>query len=315
MTIFEAYNKAKKKLADAGIRDNVFEAKEIIKHITGLNSAQILSNYTRVLTEFEETNWIAILKQREIRYPLQYIFGKWDFYGRSFYVGPGVLVPRPDTETVIEECLEFLKTREKPTVLDLCAGSGCIGITLAKEVADSSVVMAEKYDEALRYAIKNTEYNKAENAVALKGDAFEGTFSEGSFDLVVSNPPYIPEEERRLMYVAVTRAKEKLFLVNSRMRTLFGKEQSNPASRFISEIEDELLDKAYKEKENEKPKVNKDELFHKENMDYVVGDFVYHDVFGQGKIIELSGSIATIAFKHPHGIKKLMKNHKSIKKI
>ena len=57
----------------------------------------------------------------------------------------------------------------------------------------------EKYDEALRYAIKNTEYNKAENAVALKGDAFEGTFSEGSFDLVVSNPPYIPEEERRLM--------------------------------------------------------------------------------------------------------------------
>ena len=123
------------------------------------------------------------------------------------------------------------------------------------------------------------------------------------------------EEERRLMYVAVTRAKEKLFLVNSRMRTLFGKEQSNPASRFISEIEDELLDKAYKEKENEKSKLNKEELFHKDSIDYVVGDFVYHDVFGQGKIIELSGSIATIAFKHPHGIKKLMKNHKSIKKI
>ena len=123
------------------------------------------------------------------------------------------------------------------------------------------------------------------------------------------------EEERRLMYVAVTRAKEKLFLVNSRMRTLFGKEQSNPASRFIGEINDDLLDKAYKEKESEKSKVNKDELFHKENVDYVVGDFVYHDVFGQGKIIELSGSIATIAFKHPHGIKKLMKNHKSIKKI
>ena len=123
------------------------------------------------------------------------------------------------------------------------------------------------------------------------------------------------EEERRLMYVAVTRAKEKLFLVNSRMRTLFGKEQSNPASRFISEIEDDLLDKAYKEKENEKSKLNKEELFHKDSIDYVVGDFVYHDVFGQGKIIELSGSIATIAFKHPHGIKKLMKNHKSIKKI
>lgn len=122
------------------------------------------------------------------------------------------------------------------------------------------------------------------------------------------------EEERRLMYVAITRAKEKLYLVNSRMRTLFGKEQSNPASRFIAEIDQELLDKAFKDKTDE-PKINKEELFHKENIDYVVGDFVYHEVFGQGKIIELSGSIATIAFKHPHGIKKLMKNHKSIKKI
>ena len=199
MTIFEAYNKAKKKLEDAGIRDNVFEAKQIIKHITGLNAAQILTNYTRVLTEFEETNYIAILKQREIRYPLQYIFGKWDFYGRSFYVGPGVLVPRPDTETVVEVSLEFLKEKEKPTVLDLCTGSGCIGITIAKEMPESSVIMAEKYDEALRYAVKNAEYNEAPNAVALKGDVFEGTFSEGSFDLIVSNPPYIPEEEKRLM--------------------------------------------------------------------------------------------------------------------
>ena len=122
------------------------------------------------------------------------------------------------------------------------------------------------------------------------------------------------EEERRLCYVAITRAKDKLYLVNSRMRTLFGKEQSNPASRFISEINQDLLDKAFKEKE-EKEKINKEELFHKENIDYVIGDFVYHEVFGQGKIIELSGSIATIAFKHPHGIKKLMKNHKSLKKI
>lgn len=199
MTIFEAYNKAKKKLEDAGIKDNVFEAKQIIKHITGLNAAQILTEYTRVLTEFEETNYIAILKQREIRYPLQYIFGKWDFYGRSFYVGPGVLVPRPDTETVVEVGLEYLKEKDKPTVLDLCAGSGCIGITIAKEIPESSVIMAEKYDEALRYAVKNAEYNEAPNAVALKGDIFEGTFSEGSFDLIISNPPYIPEEEKRLM--------------------------------------------------------------------------------------------------------------------
>ena len=124
------------------------------------------------------------------------------------------------------------------------------------------------------------------------------------------------EEERRLCYVAITRAKEKLYLLNSRMRTLYGKEQSNPASRFIAEIDQNLLEKAFKENENEShpEKIDKKELY-QDDVDYQVGDFVYHDVFGPGKIIELSGSVATIAFKHPHGIKKLMKNHKSLKKV
>lgn len=199
MTIFEAYNSTKKKLEAAGIQDYVFEAKQIIMHITGLTAPQILTNYTKELTEFQQNNLTVILRQREIRYPLQYIFGEWDFYGRGFYVGPGVLVPRADTETVVEVCAEFLKEKEKPAVLDLCAGSGCIGITIAKEFPDSSVIMAEKYDEALRYAEKNIIRNKADNAVAMKGDIFEGTFSEGSFDLIVSNPPYIPQNEMRLI--------------------------------------------------------------------------------------------------------------------
>ena len=197
MTIFEAYNSTKKKLQAAGIEDCVFEAKQIIKHITGLTAPQILTNYTKELTQFQQNNLTAILRQREIRYPLQYIFGEWDFYGRSFYVGPGVLVPRADTETVVEMCIDFLKARENPAVLDLCAGSGCIGITLAKEIPQSSVIMAEKYDEALRYTKKNLKRNGAQNAVALSGDVFEGTFSEGSFDLIVSNPPYIPQKEMK----------------------------------------------------------------------------------------------------------------------
>lgn len=199
MTIFEAYNSTKKKLEAAGIQDYVFEAKQIIMHITGLTAPQILTDYTKELTEFQQNNLTVILRQREIRYPLQYILGEWDFYGRSFYVGPGVLVPRADTETVVEVCAGFLKAKEKPAVLDLCAGSGCIGITLAKEFPDSSVLMAEKHDEALRYAEKNILRNKADNAAALKGDVFEGTFSEGSFDLIVSNPPYIPQNEMRLI--------------------------------------------------------------------------------------------------------------------
>ena len=199
MTIFEAYNSTKKKLEAAGIEDYIFEAKEIIKHITGLNAAQILTNYSRTLTEFQSNNLTAIIRQREIRYPLQYIFTKWDFYGRSFYVGPGVLVPRADTETVIDECKDYLKEKTDSKILDLCAGSGCIGITLGKEFPSSEVLMIEKYDEALNYALKNITLNEAINTKAQKGDVFEKSGADNKYDLIVSNPPYIPENEMSII--------------------------------------------------------------------------------------------------------------------
>ena len=183
MNIFEAYNSTKKALEKAGIEDYVFEAKQIIKHITGFSSSEILMNYTSKLTEFQSNNLTAIIRQRELRYPLQYIFG--------------VLVPRADTETVIEVCLDFLKDKKDPKILDLCAGSGCIGITLAKEKPEGTCLMVEKFAEAKRYAEKNIERNKADNAEIISGDVFEGTASGGKYDVIVSNPPYIPENEMK----------------------------------------------------------------------------------------------------------------------
>lgn len=193
MTIFEAYNSTKKKLEKFGIEDYVFEAKQIIKHITGLNAAAILANYNRELSQFQQNNLTALIHQREVRYPLQYIFGEWDFYGRPYHVGPGVLVPRADTETLIDAGLEYLK--EKPMILDLCAGSGCIGITFAREREDSLVFMVEKYDEAINYLEKNVYKNDAPNAQILKGDIFDSCGADGKYDLIVSNPPYISDDE------------------------------------------------------------------------------------------------------------------------
>lgn len=125
------------------------------------------------------------------------------------------------------------------------------------------------------------------------------------------------EEERRLCYVAITRAREKLYLVNTRMRTLFGRDQSNPTSRFLYEIDDDLIEKVFKDESeiDNKIKIEKEEYFHKEEVNYEVGDFVYHEVFGTGKVVEVTNTLLSIAFKHPYGIKKLMKNHKSITKV
>ncbi|MBR2678492.1 MAG: UvrD-helicase domain-containing protein [Bacilli bacterium] len=124
------------------------------------------------------------------------------------------------------------------------------------------------------------------------------------------------EEERRLMYVAITRAKDDLHLVNARRRTLFGKEQINPVSRFISEINTNLIDSNVKDEIKPKEeKIIKEEVFREEEVDYQVGDYVYHETFGAGRVVEVTNTLVSVAFKHPHGIKKLMKNHKKLSKV
>ena len=195
MNIFEAYNKTKKELEAAGIEDYVFEAKQIIKHITGFSNSEILMNYTNRLTEFQSNNLTAIIKQRAIRYPLQYIFGEWAFYGREFFVGPGVLVPRADTETLVDVCLKYLENTENPAVLDLCAGSGCIGITLALEKADAAVTLVEKFPEAARYAERNIKRHGTDNVTLICGDVLNGAANDKEYELIVSNPPYVPKNE------------------------------------------------------------------------------------------------------------------------
>ena len=118
------------------------------------------------------------------------------------------------------------------------------------------------------------------------------------------------------MYVAITRAKDDLHLINARRRTLFGKEQINPTSRFLSEIPKELLETNAPEEEKEvKEKIEVGEMFRDEDVDYQVGDYVYHETFGTGKVVEVTNTLVSVAFKHPHGIKKLMKNHKKLSKV
>ncbi len=126
---------------------------------------------------------------------------------------------------------------------------------------------------------------------------------------------YELEEERRLCYVAITRAKDKLFLINARGRTLFGKDQINPPSRFISEISEDLIENISKEEKQVEVKITSHDVFREEDVDYQVGDLVYHETFGTGKVTEVSGQLISVAFKHPYGIKKLMKNHKKLSKI
>jgi DNA helicase-2/ATP-dependent DNA helicase PcrA len=119
------------------------------------------------------------------------------------------------------------------------------------------------------------------------------------------------EEERRLCYVGITRAKEKLYLTNAKRRMLFGKDNMNMPSRFIAEIDPNLLEK--NEQEPETKVINKKEMYTENNNDIKEGSVIIHEQYGTGVVVKDEGTIISVAFKT--GVRKLMKNHKSIKKI
>ncbi len=203
-TIFEAYNGMKDELQKGGIGDYVFEAKQIIKHVTGYNNMQILTNYAEKLTEQQQIMLTATVKQRLIHYPLQYIFGTWDFYGLPFKVGPGVLVPRADTETLVDTLLDLIKDIKAPAVLDLCSGTGCVAIAAAKNRTDAAVTAVEKYEEAARYIRENIKLNAVPNIRLVAGDVFEGAATDTKYDIIVSNPPYVTAQEMKKLPTEVT---------------------------------------------------------------------------------------------------------------
>ncbi|MBP5678954.1 MAG: UvrD-helicase domain-containing protein [Bacilli bacterium] len=198
-------------------------------------------------------------------------------------------------------------------------------ITKSFEEEEGSVSLEEfLYEVSLVSDVE--EYKNDPNRVSLmtvhsvKGLEFEHVFVVGMEEGIFPHMNSLMEsseveEERRLMYVAITRAKDDLHLVNARRRTLFGNEQINPVSRFIGEISKDLLETNEKEEEKETKPVETGDMFREEEVDYQVGDFVYHETFGTGKVVEVTNTLVSVAFKHPHGIKKLMKNHKKLSKV
>lgn len=188
VTVFSAYNETKKALKEAGITPANFEAKQIIKYVTGYTNSEILSRYNEQLSPLKVTALNSIVNRRLQHYPLQYILGEWSFYGLDFFVGEGVLIPRADTEALVDVAIEFLKDKENVAVLDLCSGSGCVAVAVNKNTG-AVVDAVEKYEAAYGYLQKNIKRNAA-NVNPILADIFEFE-PDKKYDLIVSNPPYV----------------------------------------------------------------------------------------------------------------------------
>ena len=197
-------------------------------------------------------------------------------------------------------------------------------ITKTFEDRTGSISLADFLEEVSLIA-DITEHQDADEVVTLmtvhsaKGLEFEVVFLVGMEDGIFPHQNSFCEEggleeERRLCYVGITRAKEKLYISNAKRRILYGKDVMNPPSRFIKEIDSELLD-VDNEKMLPEEHINKEELYSSEDVDFIAGDVLMHMIYGRGVVVEVKGDFITVAFAKNYGIKKLMKNHKSIKKI
>lgn len=169
------------------------EARLMVAHFMKMTPTALRMSYNQAVTDEVVLQCQKTVERRNFGEPLQYILGECEFFGLTFSVGKGVLIPRQDTELLVETALELIKDKKTPKVLDLCSGSGCVAISIAKNRQDAKVDAVELYDEAYGYLLKNIDSNKATNVTPIKADALSFM---GDYDLVVSNPPYIAHSEK-----------------------------------------------------------------------------------------------------------------------
>jgi release factor glutamine methyltransferase len=166
----------------------------LVAHVLKLNRIELYLQFDRPLTDAELAELRGMVRRRAMREPLQYILGEAHFYKRIFEVNPSVLIPRPETELLVEEALRRVHSLR---CLDVGTGSGCIGVTIALERPETEVVAIDASAAALDVGRRNAERLGARNISFHQADFFDGEAMRrlGSFDLVISNPPYISSSE------------------------------------------------------------------------------------------------------------------------
>lgn len=192
MTLAEVLRGATDYLASRGVENPRLDAERLLARALGLSRIELYTQHDRPLTDDERTAARELVQRRGQREPLAYVLGDWDFRRLTLKTDARALVPRPETEIVVERCLALLAGVDKPRVVDVGTGSGAIALALAQELPGAEVHATDSSPEALALARENAEANGL--AVELhETDLLAGL--DGRFDLVVSNPPYVDVAE------------------------------------------------------------------------------------------------------------------------
>ena len=192
-TYNDIYLETRNALRASGIEGYTLEARLLVATAAGKSVAELLRDINLYTTAAIDAEVQELTRRRLAGEPVAYITGAWEFYGLPMKVTPDVLIPRMDTEVLVDAALQVLVGRKmNARILDLCSGSGCIGCALAHELPAARVVMVDISDAALAVSKENLRRNRQNRTICLKADALEKPpMSIGTFDIIVSNPPYV----------------------------------------------------------------------------------------------------------------------------
>ena len=196
LTIRQAYLQGKNRLSEAGLESPAFDALCLLEPVFGIQNRTDLAMRGRNLTDKAAVGQYFALIERRLREPLQYILGRWEFDGMAMHVGEGVLVPREDTLSLVEAAQFALSGRQSPRMIDLCAGTGAVGLALARRIPDAEVVCVELSEKALPYLRQNlAEFGGGRVTCTVADVLGKPDMTLGTFDCIVSNPPYILSDD------------------------------------------------------------------------------------------------------------------------
>lgn len=194
-TINEALYYGKEQLDSVNIESSLSDSLILLCYVLDLSKTDIIIRKNDVLSDKDFKAYLSLINKRKARVPVKYLTGVCEFMSLDFYVDKNVLIPRPDTEILVEEVIKDFKDKKDVRILDLCCGSGCIGISLAHYLESSLITMADISDGAINTADKNIKKHNLDNKIKIiKKDILNETIDE-KFDIITSNPPYINEED------------------------------------------------------------------------------------------------------------------------
>lgn len=218
-----------------GIDDPAKEARILLAHVLGCRPIDVLTRYDDQPTDAERQQYRDLIRRRLDGCPVAYLVGSKDFFLLTFEVTPAVLIPRPDTETLVQAGLAVLKGRPNPTVLDLGTGSGCVAVSLAHQVKAARVTAVDVSPQACEVARRNAaRHGVGERVTVVEGDLFAPLPADARFDLVVSNPPYIPPAEIDALDAGVRNFEPRQALDGGPDGLTFYRRMAADAGRFLT---------------------------------------------------------------------------------